>query len=171
MDAWTPLLNAAKDGNEKLVEILLDNKAFIESRDMGGFTPLMWACYKNKPKCVRLMVDNGANVNAQCKNTVCCMSWAAGRGYVEVVQELLKAPGAKVNQQDRNSSTPLLWAARKGCLPIVRMLVEKGANPDAIGMHNMTPLIIACKNGHNETAVYLAKLNATTLNQLDKVGG
>jgi ankyrin repeat protein len=60
-------LNAAKDGNADLVEILIDNKAFIECRDMGGFTPLMWACYKNKLSCAKLLIENGANVNAQCK--------------------------------------------------------------------------------------------------------
>ena len=136
---------------------------------MGGFTPLMWTCYKNKPKCAKLLIENGANVNAQCKNTVCCLSWAAGRGHTEVVAELIKSHSIKINLQDRNNSTPLLWAARKGNLAITQLLIEKHANPDAIGMHNMTPLIMSCKNGHSDVAMYLAKLNDTTLNQLDKV--
>ena len=34
----------------------------------------------------------------------------------------------------------------------------------------MTPLIISCKNGHQDVALYLSTLTTTNLNHLDKVG-
>ena len=100
-DSWTPLLNVAKNGNLHLAEVLLNHKAFYEDRDMGGFTPLMWACYKNKVDVVKLLLKNGSNPNAQCKNLVCCLSWAAGRGFTEVVAELIKCYNIRINLQDQ----------------------------------------------------------------------
>jgi ankyrin repeat-rich membrane spanning protein len=64
----------------------------------------------------------------------------------------------------------LLWAARKGNLEIVKLLVEKKANTELIGMNNMTPLIIASKNGHKETALYLSTVTTANLNHVDKDG-
>ena len=144
VDQWTPLLNACKNGNLKLAELLLEHKANVEDRDCGGFTPLMWACYKNHLEIVRLLLNQGANPNVQCKNGISCLSWAAGRGFISVADELLNVPNIKVDTQDRNGFTPLLWAARKGSLPIVKMMIDKNADPNTIGMNNITPLILRC---------------------------
>ena len=170
LDSWTPLLNSSREGNLELVEKLLQKGASIELRDCGGFTPLMWSCYKNHVNLVKCFIKNGANVNAQCKNSISCLSWAAGRDYYEVVVQLLKVNYIKVNSQDRNSSTPLLWAARKGSLSICQALVERGANPDLIGMNSMTPLLIACKFGYLDVALYLVSKTELSLNHLDKDG-
>lgn len=170
LDSWTPLLNASREGNIELVEKLLARNASIECRDCGGFTPLTWACYKNHVEIVRILIQNGANANAQCKNSISCLSWSAGRGFYEVVTELLKVSYIKVNSQDRNSSTPLLWAARSGSLAVCEALLKKGANPELIGMNNMTPLIISCKFGHLSVALNLTKVTETSINHLDKDG-
>lgn len=169
-DGWTPLLNASREGNLELVEKLVSKEALIEARDCGGFTPLMWACYKNRLDVVRTLLKKGANVNAQCKNSISCLSWAAGRGSYQVVCELLDVSYVKVNSQDRNSSTPLLWAARKGSLAVCEALINKGANPELIGMNNMTPLIISCKFGHLDVALYLTRITEANINHLDKDG-
>ncbi|CAF0825639.1 unnamed protein product [Brachionus calyciflorus] len=170
MDSWTPLLNASKNGNLKLVSLLIEKKAGIDDKDCGGFTPLMWACYKNHLDVVKYLLKHNANPNAQCKNQICCLSWASGRGHYDVVVELLNRSNIKVDLQDQNSSTAVLWAARKGNLEILKALVERGANPDLSGMNNMNPLIISCKNGHVNVALYLAKLTNINVNHVDKDG-
>jgi len=169
VDQWTPLLNACKNGNLKIVEMLLEHKANIEDRDCGGFTPLMWACYKNHLDIVRLLLNQGANPNVQCKNGISCLSWAAGRGFVAVAEELLNVPNIKVDTQDRNGFTPLLWAARKGSLPIVKMMIDKNADANTIGMNNITPLIVSCKNAHEEVSLFLLQIDEVNVNHTDKV--
>lgn len=70
---------------------------------------------------------------------ISCLTWAAGRGYTEIVRTLLGAQ-AKVNTADKYGTTPLIWAARKGHKDIVEALLEEGANVDNAGMVGATPL-------------------------------
>lgn len=154
-----------------LAEKLLEKKAFVESRDSGGFTPLMWSCYRNHIELVRLLIEKKADVNVQCKNSMSCLAWAAGRGHCEIVNELLNVSDIKLNAQDRLGSTALLWAARKGHFSICVRLIANGADPSLIGMNNMSPLLISCKFKHHELALYFAKSSQTNyINQVDKDG-
>lgn len=66
-DSWTPLLNAAKNGNLELVRAFVLKRAHLEDRDPGGFTPLIWAAYKNHLSCVSHLLKAGADANAKCK--------------------------------------------------------------------------------------------------------
>jgi ankyrin repeat protein len=97
------------------------------------------------------------------------LSWAAGRGFSAVAEELLNVPNIKVDTQDRNGFTPLLWAARKGSLPIVKMMIDKNADANTIGMNNITPLIVSCKNGHEEVSLFLLQNDEINVNHTDKV--
>ena len=64
---------------------------------------------------------------------ISCLTWAAGRGYTEIVKSLLEAQ-AKVNTADKYGTTPLIWASRKGHKDIVESLLAEGANVDNAGM-------------------------------------
>jgi ankyrin repeat protein len=48
--------------------------------------------------------------------------------------------------------TPLHWAARKGNLDVVKLLLENGANPNAVDNSKNTPLHKAAGNGPTEVA-------------------
>jgi len=56
--------------------------------------------------------------------------WAAAKGQVEVVRELLKA-GADVLAQSNLDGTALRWAAKHGHEETVRVLLNAGADPQA----------------------------------------
>lgn len=45
--------------------------------------------------------------------------WASGRGYTDVVYELVRA-NANINVTDKFGNTPLMWSCRKGYLDIIR---------------------------------------------------
>lgn len=60
----------------------------------------MWASYKGRTATVTLLVSKGADVNAQGNYHISALLWASGRGYAEIVKELL-AHGAKVNIVDK----------------------------------------------------------------------
>ena len=60
----------------------------------------MWATYKGRDATVTLLLSKGADVNAHGNYHISSLLWAAGRGYAEIVKELL-AHGAKVNVADK----------------------------------------------------------------------
>ena len=101
---------------------------------------------------------------------------AASRGYVEVVNSLIRF-GASVNiekyyeasiwtprrdEDDKfltSCQNPLFAAAARGHLDIVNVLVEAGASVNT-PWHRSTPLSISLKNGHTEIADVLVSAGA-----------
>lgn len=63
----------------------------------------MWATYKGRAATVTLLLSRGADVNAHGNFHISSLLWAAGRGYIDIVKELL-AHGAKVNVGDKVSN-------------------------------------------------------------------
>lgn len=112
----TPLLYAARDGRTKSVELLLAAGAQIDLADANGITPLMMALTNNKLPTARLLIDRGANVNA--------VDWY-GRtplfDAVEVRNLEVNGPG---HEADNGVDRP-------AALELIRLLLDKGANPNA----------------------------------------
>ena len=60
----------------------------------------MWATYKNHGATVTMLLSRGADVNAHGNYHISSLLWAAGRGYLDIVKDLI-AHGAKVNVGDK----------------------------------------------------------------------
>uniref|UniRef100_A0A4W6BRT7 Kinase D-interacting substrate 220b n=1 Tax=Lates calcarifer TaxID=8187 RepID=A0A4W6BRT7_LATCA len=146
---------AAKEGHVDVVKELLENSAYIEHRDMGGWTALMWAAYKGRVEVTTLLLEHGANPNTTGQYSVYPIIWANG---------------AKVNCSDKYGTTPLIWASRKGHFDCVMHLLENGADVDQEGRYNsMTALIVAVKGGYTDVVKELLKRNPN-VNMTDKDG-
>ncbi len=66
---YTPLLKAAKDGNEDVVKLLLNRGAQIEASAKDGMTALHWASYNGHDVTVKLLLDRGAQIEASARKT------------------------------------------------------------------------------------------------------
>jgi ankyrin repeat protein len=58
---WTPLHYAATGGHGKIVELLLDNHAYIDAASPNGSTPLMLASKYGTMDVVKQLLDAGAD--------------------------------------------------------------------------------------------------------------
>ncbi|XP_078689136.1 uncharacterized protein LOC144920681 [Branchiostoma floridae x Branchiostoma belcheri] len=123
------LIDAARNGNVKLVLRLLEAGAEVDKTDKDGHTPLLLAANEGHGDVVQKLLKAGANVNRAKQDGVTPLIIAACKGHVEVVQQLLKA-GAEVNRADVNGFTPLFTAAQEGHVEVVQQLLKAGADVD-----------------------------------------
>lgn len=58
---WTPLHYAATSGHLQIMNLLLENHAYIDAASPNGSTPLMMAAMYGTPSAVKLLLEAGAD--------------------------------------------------------------------------------------------------------------
>jgi ankyrin repeat protein len=140
---------------EKVVELLLDHGFRVNVQNNLGDTPLLIAIEQQREfKVVQLLLLHGADANLQKggdNNGYYTPLWLASNLNRPHVVELLLDHGANVDdcvlsaRYENGGSTALLRAVEKGHVECVRVLVKRGANPNAPNQNHVTPLIQACQ--------------------------
>ena len=125
---------------------------------VGSQKSVNWKIDAKYPKeCVRLIVSHlfitsstaMANANTELLSAV-------NANKLEAVRAMLRKPGVDVNQHNC-----LHWAVTFGKEEMSRLLVEAGADLNALGMAGKeTPLIISLSHSHPKIALYLLKHGA-----------
>jgi uncharacterized protein len=159
-----------------------------KSLDSGGLTPLLYAARENCMACVDVLLKNKADINLPDPDGVPPLIVAILNANWDLAKQLIDA-GADVNQWDIYGETPLYLAlnsrtrldgGRASIDPInkttgtaiVRMLLDKGANPNAqlffqpanlsgtTNLRGATPLIRAANNNDIEMVKLLLEKGA-----------
>jgi ankyrin repeat protein len=159
---WVPLLWAAKNGQDELVQFLLNNGADINV-EVGDHTPLDWAAKYGHAGVVIQLLDkiSDINFNETKKDRPAPIHRAARNGHALVVKLLLDSGvdiEAKVNEL-----TPLHNAAYNGHEAVVELLLDRGANINASGKKDRdadTPLTMALQGGYEAVALRLINSGA-----------
>ncbi len=152
----TALMFTARTGRADAIRILLEGGATVNAKESwGGTTPLMWAVSEGHADAARMLIAGGADVNAR-SNYVAA---ANGRGF-EGRTPAQNQTSAKVEEFASGSLTPLLLAAREGYLELERILVDAGADVNAVAGDGKTPLALAIFYGQYETASFLVDRKA-----------
>lgn len=76
-----------------------------------------------------------------------------------MVRFLLSA-GAEVNDHDLEGQTPLMAAAAFGDVELVTLLIQKGADREAVDLAGRTAWNHAARNGHHDAAKLLEGTSA-----------
>ena len=120
----TPLIRAAKAGDNGAVKLLLAHGASVDLPNSLGITPLMAAAG---------IGSTTIDIRARFRNEQQCIETG----------KLLLAGGAKVNAVNDGGQTALHGAALWGWTAYVQFLADSGANLQAADKNGIKPLDIA----------------------------
>uniref|UniRef100_A0A7S2GI45 NAD(P)(+)--arginine ADP-ribosyltransferase n=1 Tax=Haptolina brevifila TaxID=156173 RepID=A0A7S2GI45_9EUKA len=111
--SWHPLIWAAKEGNQMLVETLLDRGHLVneneDAKAESGFTPLMWAAYRGHAMTVDILLDRGADPTMENNAGRTAASLAEMKGF-KAISELLTFVTRQL-QSNKGSFTDLIQRA------------------------------------------------------------
>ncbi len=142
----TALMTASRTGMAEAVKVLLEHGAKVEEKETSrGQTALMWAAAEGNVAVIELLLKAGADLHAKLSSGYTPLLFAVREGRKEAVAALLKA-GADVNEtvvatsgKGRIAAAPkagtsaLILAAANGHYELASFILDKGADPNAIG--------------------------------------
>jgi len=149
-----PLVDAAKNGDNDGLRLLLQKGGDVNAAEADGSTALLWASYRDDVESAALLIRAGANVNASNDLGATPLWTASQNGSAAMVQRLLEA-GAKTNTALLWGETPLMAAARSGYPEVVDQLLAKGTNANARGARGQTALMWAVAQKHPDVVKVL----------------
>jgi len=157
----TPLHRACVRGNSKIIEILLQNHANPNIKNVAGRTPLHYALEQSHTHILELLIAHGADINE--------MAFDKSPVYIAVYYgnvnalEILLSNNANAGDRDAQlNDTPLHIAAERGYYDIVRRLINARVTIDPVNVNGDTPLSRAVEQGKCEVVPLLIEAGANT---------
>ncbi|HEX2729394.1 MAG TPA: ankyrin repeat domain-containing protein [Rubrobacteraceae bacterium] len=150
----TALVAAAYENRLEVAKVLIKAGADVNAKDETEQSAYLISTAEvgDDPRLLRLTLNNGANIGSLDSYNGTGLIRAADRGYVEVVEELLKTD-IEVDHVNNLGWTALLEAIILGGgdaehTEVVRLLVEAGADVNIADRDGVTPLEHARRRGY-----------------------
>ncbi|KAH7186154.1 ankyrin repeat-containing domain protein [Fusarium flagelliforme] len=141
----TLLESGVEQGNERIVQLLLDRGAYDGSLgESQNKNVLCTAASKGYLGVLQLLLDYGADIESKDAYGQTALFAAASEGHLPIVECLLRCR-AKIEATSLNGETPLIRAAKGQHIRTVRHLLHHGANTEARKQRGMNALMIAMK--------------------------
>ena len=154
---YMPLHVAASVGSTEIAEALLKSRCPVDGRASNGRTPLYVAASAGLRPMVEWLLEQGADLEKTVREGETLLMHAIAHRDVEAVSQLL-AVGA--NPNPTMPSKPLHRVAISGQAGMARLLLEHGADVDAVDGNGATPLQIALQHHQVEVGEILRKAGA-----------
>ncbi|KAJ6233251.1 ankyrin repeat-containing [Anaeramoeba flamelloides] len=147
----TSLHYATESENIELVKMLIRSGANTELRDFDSQTAYEIARLKgNKPICSQFLSLKGNSLIHKA---------AKEKDQKEVVR-ILKQNSSEAQTIDKFGRTPLHISAEMGDISTIKILLNYGANINALSFNKNTPLFTAIKKDHIDAVKFLVKKGA-----------
>ena len=196
----TPLHVASEKGHFQIVQKLLDAQAEVDVLDHNYHTPLQVATYYNQSTVVEVLLEANANPNTEepdsekmgipfhyyvgsmittsadllMRGRLSLLHFVCSKGYLDIVDALLKAQANPNVQQNDSGIAPLHFVcghvkrtflkmasySEHTCLKVVDKLLEANADPNIKTSDEATPLQMACSRKFFKIAKRLIKAKA-----------
>jgi ankyrin repeat protein len=150
---------AIRSGNDAAVDSAVGaNPALLDARDKTGLSPVIAAATSGHTK----MACRLADLEALSADGLDVFD-AAATGNVTAVANLLSGGQASVDDPGPDGYTALHFAAYLGQLEVARLLLGRGADPNAVAMNGsrVTPLHSAVAARHRDIAGLLLALGGS----------
>lgn len=144
---WTPLMIAAANGLNLIINQLIQHRANVRARNLSGDTALHCAVAAGQTESVKLLIENHAEIDVLNNDGLSPLLEATIQRDLGTALTLLDK-GANVNLVTQNGSTALHNAAANGYSEIVRALLHEGADTRIKNHDGDTPLMLAEKFNH-----------------------
>ncbi|KAK7396140.1 hypothetical protein VNO78_16934 [Psophocarpus tetragonolobus] len=120
---------AARKGEVRSIERVIESGAVVNGRDQHGWTALHRACFKGRVEAVRALLERGIDVDARDEDGYGALHCAVEAGHGDVAEVLVKK-GADVEARTNKGVTALQIAEALGYVGIGRVLVGAGAQKE-----------------------------------------
>lgn len=165
---YEEILQAATTSDTGKVVDLLKRGMDVNTADQDGNTLMMIAVRENNLDLVRFLLDNRANAQRRNSHGDTALMLAALLGHEEIVKLMLE------RKVDPSLPAPgwnaLHYAAFENRARILTMLLNAGADINALAPNGSTALMLAAKRGHLDAARVLVNRHAE-LNHIDRDEG
>ncbi|XP_065557977.1 putative ankyrin repeat protein RF_0381 [Artemia franciscana] len=118
------LHHAVKEGRADICKLLIGFGAKLDAMNAKKDTPLLIAIRNNNLELVKLLLKRGANPN--CGEY---LHLAVKKGSADVCNLLIKS-GAEIDATNVHGETPLGTAIKTSNVDLVKLLLKRGANPN-----------------------------------------
>ena len=162
-DRWTPLMQAAFRGSERVVDLLLDAGASLppadDPRDPRSAMLQSFAASHGLVRLMDRLLASGADVRAKDEAGNSLMHKAAAGGSPAMIGMFGRA-GLPAGEANLFGWTPLHYAAEQGRRAVVESLLVRGAPIDARTTDGKTAFNLAREWGREAVAALLASRGA-----------
>lgn len=143
--------NAAREGQDDLLEQFLDAGADPNRIDGRGYTPLILASYNGHEAATDLLLRRGADPNLADGKGSTALSGVAFKGDLSIATRLIAA-GALIDKPNHVGRTPLMFAVMFGREAMAAFLLEHGADPNHCDGEGASATILAERQGNRTLA-------------------
>ena len=157
----TALLDAVWSRDAPLVAQLLASATSggeLRATDGWGNGALHCACYRGCDEIVAALLGAGASPAVPNHDGWTPLHFACTRSHVGIIDRLLDHSGtAQVHGMDNDGTSPFHIAAEKNYFEVVALFLARSVPVDVAAPSGNTPLTLACRDGHVEVAMALAR--------------
>lgn len=131
-DGMTALHYAVLNNDAELVQDLIALRADINVRTRYGVTPIYLAAQNGNAVILDALLKAGASANEEYHEGETVLHTAARTGNPQAVGLLLEAGAAVDAREQWHGQTPLMWAMAQKHVELLPLLLEHGANVNAL---------------------------------------
>lgn len=173
-DDTTPLMFAASDGHDDIVEMLLSlgKEVGLNSRNYKGMTALSVASIRGYSKIVNALFAKGADPSIPDERGITPLMYACRFSHPDIVQSILLSSDLnQLDDYDNSSRNALYYACKYDARECVQLLLSKNANPCLVDSFGVTPLMLASRKGDTVLVkAFLQHMDGGGVNMQDTSG-